>query len=167
LVACRLSLVALLMRRPVKKKIRIEPDARYSSMLVARLINQVLREGKKSIAERIVYHALKAAEDKIKKPALEVLETAIDNAGPQLELRSKRVGGANYQVPYEVRPERRVTLALRWIVGSARNQKGKDMEIKLAEEIINAVNNTGMAVKKKQDMHRMADANKAFAHFAW
>ena len=136
-------------------------------MLVARLINQVLREGKKSIAEKIVYHAMKRAEEKIKKPALEVLEQAIENAAPQLELRSKRVGGANYQVPYEVRPERRITLALRWIVSSARGQKGKDMEIKLAEEIINSINNTGMAVKKKQDMHRMAEANKAFAHFAW
>ena len=155
------------MRRPVKKKIRIEPDARYSSMLVSRLINQVLREGKKSIAERIVYNAMKIAEEKMKKPALEVLEQAIENAAPQLELRSKRVGGANYQVPYEVRPDRRVTLALRWIVGSARSQKGKDMEIKLADEIVNSINNTGMAVKKKQDMHRMAEANKAFAHFAW
>ena len=155
------------MRRPVKKKIRLEPDSRYSSMLVARLINQVLREGKKSIAERIVYNAMKIAEEKMKKPALEVLEQAIENAAPQLELRSKRVGGANYQVPYEVRPERRITLALRWIVGSARGQKGKDMEIKLADEIVNSINNTGMAVKKKQDMHRMAEANKAFAHFAW
>lgn len=155
------------MRRPVKKKIRLEPDTKYSSMLVARLINQVLREGKKSIAERIVYNAMKRAEEQIKKPALEVLEQAIENAAPQLELRSKRVGGANYQVPYEVRPDRRITLALRWIVDSARNQKGKDMEIKLAEEIVNSINNTGMAVKKKQDMHRMAEANKAFAHFAW
>ena len=136
-------------------------------MLVSRLINQVLREGKKSIAERIVYNAMKLAEEKMKKPALEILEQAIENAAPQLELRSKRVGGANYQVPYEVRPDRRVTLALRWIVGSARGQKGKDMEIKLADEIVNSINNTGMAVKKKQDMHRMAEANKAFAHFAW
>ncbi len=156
------------MRRPIKKKkIGIEPDAKYSSMLVARLINQVLREGKKSIAERIVYNAMKLAEEKMKKPALEILEQAIENAAPQLELRSKRVGGANYQVPYEVRPDRRITLALRWVVGLARGQKGKDMEIKLADEIVNAVNNTGMAVKKKQDMHRMAEANKAFAHFAW
>jgi len=155
------------MRRAVKKKMRLEPDTKYSSMLVARLITQVLREGKKSIAERIVYNAMKRAEEKMKKPALEILEQAIENAAPQLELRSKRVGGASYQVPYEVRPERRITLALRWIVSSARNQKGKDMEIKLAEEIINSINNTGMAVKKKQDMHRMAEANKAFAHFAW
>ena len=155
------------MRRPVKKKIRIEPDARYSSMLVSRLINQVLREGKKSIAERIVYNAMKRVEEKMKKPALEVVEQAIENAAPQLELRSKRVGGANYQVPYEVLPDRRITLALRWIVSSARGQKGKDMEIKLADEIVNSINNTGMAVKKKQDMHRMAEANKAFAHFAW
>src|SRR3989344_7592733 len=100
------------MRRPVKKKIRLEPDARYSSMLVARLINQVLREGKKSIAERIVYNAMKRVEEKMKKPALEGVEQGTENAAPQLELRSKRVGGANYQVPYEVRPDRRITLAL-------------------------------------------------------
>lgn len=155
------------MRRPVKKRITQEPDTQYSSMLVARLINQVMKKGKKTIARKIVYGAMKAAEAKLKKPALEIVETALENAGPQLELRSRRIGGANYQVPYEVRSERRVTLALRWIVGSAQSQKGKGMEEKLAEELINAVNNTGTAVKKKQDMHRMAEANKAFAHFAW
>jgi len=155
------------MRRPVKKKISLEPDAKYSSTLVVRLINQVMSQGKKSIARKIVYTALDLAELKIKKPALEVLNQAVENAGPQLELRSKRVGGANYQVPYEVRADRRVTLALRWIVGSAKKGKGKAMREKLAEEIINAANNTGIAVKKKEDMHRMADANKAFAHFAW
>ncbi len=119
------------------------------------------------MARRIVYNAMAKAAEKLKKPALEIVETAMENAGPQLELRSRRIGGANYQVPYEVRGERRVTLALRWIVGAAKGQKGKDMEEKLAEELINAVNNTGTAVKKKQDMHRMAEANKAFAHFAW
>lgn len=155
------------MRRPVKKKIIQEPDTQYSSMLVARLINQVMKAGKKNLARRIVYKAMAEAEAKLKKPALEIVETAIENAGPQLELRSRRIGGANYQVPYEVRSERRVTLALRWIVGSAQSQKGKDMEEKLAGELISAVNNTGAAVKKKQDMHRMAEANKAFAHFAW
>src|SRR3989338_1726177 len=155
------------MRRPVKKKIILESDTKYSSILVVRLINKVLIQGKKSLAREIVYKALDTAGTKLKKTGLEVLELAIENAGPQLELRSKRVGGANYQVPYEVRPDRRITLALRWIVSSARGQKGKDMEIKLADEIVNSINNTGMAVKKKQDMHRMAEANKAFAHFAW
>ncbi len=155
------------MRRPVKKKINLEPDSKYASTLVVRLINQVMSQGKKSVARKIVYTALDLAESKIKKPALEVLNQAVENAGPQLELRSKRVGGANYQVPYEVRADRRVTLALRWIVGSAQKLKGKSMREKLAEEIINAANNTGTAVKKKEDMHRMADANKAFAHFAW
>ena len=155
------------MRRPVKKKIRLEPDTKYSSTLIGRLINQVMSEGKKMVARKIVYTALAEAESKLKKSALEVIEQAVENAAPQLELRSKRVGGANYQVPYEVRADRRVTLALRWIVGSAQKSKGKPMDKKLAEEIINSFNNTGTAVKKKEDMHRMADANKAFAHFAW
>ncbi|MBI2057397.1 MAG: 30S ribosomal protein S7 [Candidatus Yanofskybacteria bacterium] len=155
------------MRRPVKKKIRLEPDTKYSSNLVGRLINQVMGDGKKLMARKIVYSALAEAESKLKKPALEVIERAVENAAPQLELRSKRVGGANYQVPYEVRADRRLTLALRWIVGSAQKGKGKPMNKKLAEEIINSFNNTGTAVKKKEDMHRMADANKAFAHFAW
>ncbi|MDO8494978.1 MAG: 30S ribosomal protein S7 [bacterium] len=155
------------MRRPIKKKNFQEPDTKYSSMLVARLINQVMQAGRKTVARRLVYGAMEVAAEKLKKPALEVVETALENAGPQLELRSRRIGGANYQVPYEVRGDRRVTLALRWIVGSAQNQKGKGMQEKLAEELINAVNNTGNAVKKKQDMHRMAEANKAFAHFAW
>ena len=126
-----------------------------------------MRDGKKSTARQIVYSAMLLAEEQLKKPALEVVETAMENAGPQLELRSRRIGGANYQVPYEVRAERKVTLALRWIVGAARSAKGKAMHKKLAEEIINAVNGTGNAVKKKNDMHRMAEANKAFAHFAW
>jgi len=155
------------LRRAVKKRIELEPDTKYSSVLVLRLINQVMKEGKKSLARRIVYTALEVAESKFKKPALEVLNLAIDNAGPQLELRSKRVGGANYQVPYEVRADRRVTLAIRWIVAAAKKGKGKPMKENLAEEIINAANKTGVAVKKKEEMHRMADANKAFAHFAW
>ena len=124
-------------------------------------------EGKKSLATRIVYEALEIAEKKTKKPALEVLETAISNASPSMELKSRRVGGANYQVPIEVRPERRTALAIRWIVEAARNAKAKAMEEKFAEEILNAFNNTGNAIKKKADMQRMADANKDFAHFAW
>ena len=123
--------------------------------------------GKRSTATRIIYGALLIAEEKIGKPALEVLDTAISNTGPNQELKSRRIGGANYQVPIEVKPERKTTLAIRWIVAAARSVKGKAMEQKLAEEIINAFNNTGGAVKKKLDTHRMAEANKAFAHFAW
>ncbi|KKU97493.1 MAG: 30S ribosomal protein S7 [Parcubacteria group bacterium GW2011_GWB1_48_6] len=155
------------MRRPVKTRKVVDVDSKYGSVLVNRLINQIMRDGKKSTARQIVYSAMLLAEEQLKKPALEVVETAMENAGPQLELRSRRIGGANYQVPYEVRAERKVTLALRWIVGAARSAKGKAMHKKLAEEIINAVNGTGNAVKKKNDMHRMAEANKAFAHFAW
>ena len=135
--------------------------------MVAKLINKIMREGKKSAAMKIVYGALEIAEKKIGKPALDVLSQAMDNAGPNMELKSRRIGGANYQVPIEVRPERKVALALRWIIDSSRSGKGKAMKDKLAEEIINAYNNTGGAVKKKLDTHRMADANKAFAHFAW
>ncbi len=155
------------MRRKITNRKILEPDLKYSSLLTARLISQVMRDGKRSIAERIVYGALAKAEGQIKKPALEVLDMAIENAGPKVELKSRRIGGANYQVPYEVTPERRVALALRWIILAARSGKGKPMETKLLEEIVNAVNNTGVAVKKKLDTHRMADANKAFAHFAW
>ncbi len=155
------------MRRPVKKRNVVEPDLKYGSPLVAKLINKVMDSGKKSIATRIIYGALLRAEEKIGKPAMEVLETAMMNAGPNQELKSRRIGGANYQVPIEVKPERKTTLAIRWIIEAARSGKGKAMEEKLAEEIINAFNNTGGAVKKKLDTHRMADANKAFAHFAW
>ena len=110
---------------------------------------------------------MQKAEAQIKKPVLEVLDLAIENAGPKVELKSRRIGGANYQVPYEVTPDRHTALALRWMIGAARSGKGKPMQTKLLEELVNAANNTGVAVKKKTDMHRMADANKAFAHFAW
>ena len=155
------------MRRPVKKRIFVEPDIIYSSVLVSKLINKVMSRGKKAIAMKIVYGALESAEKKIGKPALEIIDQALQNAGPMLELKSRRIGGANYQVPIEVKPERRITLAMRWIIGAARSQKGKAMKEKLAEELINAFNNTGGAVKKKNDTHRLAEANKAFAHFAW
>jgi len=155
------------MRRATKKRQPIEPDRKHNSTLVAGFINKVMQNGKKSIAERIVYGALDKVEKKTGKSAMEALTTIIDNAGPQLELKSRRIGGANYQVPYEVKGERKTTLALRWIIDAARHGKGKPMEDKLCEEMVNAFNNTGVAVKKKQDTHRMADANKAFAHFAW
>jgi small subunit ribosomal protein S7 len=155
------------MRKPLKKKNIVEPDFRYSSPLVAAFINKVMERGKKSVAEKIVYRALGRVEKDLSKPALEVLDAALNNAGPQLELKSRRIGGANYQIPYEVKGERRIALAMRWIIEAARSRKGKPMEIKLAEEIVNAFNNTGTAIKKKMDTHKMAEANKAFAHFAW
>jgi len=135
--------------------------------LVAKLINYIMESGKKAIAMRVTYDALTIAEEKTGKPALEVFQKAMDNVTPNMELRSRRIGGANYQVPIEVRPERKTALALRWIINAAQSKKGKPMREKLAEELINAANNTGDAVKKKMDVHRMAEANKAFAHFAW
>jgi small subunit ribosomal protein S7 len=155
------------MRRPIKKKNLRQPDIRHSNVLVTEFINKVMYSGKKLTASRIIYDALDVAEKKTGKPGLEVFEKALQNAGPNMELKSKRIGGANYQVPIEVKPERRTSLALRWIIEAARSQKGKPMSEKLAEELINAFNNTGGAVKKKNDTHRMAEANKAFAHFAW
>jgi len=157
----------LKMRRPIKKRAVIDPDVKYSDVLVAKFINKIMEAGKKSIARKIVYSALELAEKQTKKPALEVFKKAMDNVSPAVELRSKRVGGANYQVPVEVRTERRTALAIRWIVDSARSQKGKPMAEKLAGEFANAFNNTGGAIKKKQDVQRMAEANKAFAHFSW
>lgn len=131
------------------------------------MINYLMEDGKKAVAMRVVYDALAIAEQKTGKPALEVFQKAMDNVSPNQELRSRRIGGANYQIPIEVRPERKVVLALRWILNSAQSKKGKPMREKLAEELINAANNTGNAVKKKIDTQRMAEANRAFAHFAW
>ena len=155
------------MRRPVKKKSHLEPDIKYSNLLVAKLINYIMQSGKKAIAVRVTYGAFDIIEKKTGKPALEVFDKAMENVTPQMELRSRRIGGANYQVPIEVRPERKTALALRWIIESSRSQKGKPMAERLADELINASNNAGNAVKKKNDVHRMAEANKAFAHFAW
>ncbi|OGN02128.1 MAG: 30S ribosomal protein S7 [Candidatus Yanofskybacteria bacterium RIFCSPHIGHO2_01_FULL_43_42] len=155
------------MRRLIKKRAVIDPDVRYSNVLVAKFINKIMEAGKKSVARKIVYSALELAEKQTKKPAIEVFEKAMENVSPTVELRSRRMGGANYQVPVEVRPERRTALAIRWIVESARAQKGKPMAARLAEEFVNAFNNAGGAIKKKQDVHRMAEANKAFAHFSW
>ncbi|MEK7195486.1 MAG: 30S ribosomal protein S7 [Patescibacteria group bacterium] len=142
------------------------PDSVYERVDVSRLINYVMRDGKKSTAEKLVYSAFEKIKEVTKKEPIKVFEEAIENAAPILEVVSKRVGGANYQVPFEVRPERRFILALRWIIGAARRRKGKSMADKLAEEIILASKNEGAAIKKKQDTHRMAEANRAFAHFA-
>ena len=146
---------------------QIESDAVHGSVLVAQLINRLMLDGKKSIAERTVYDALAIASEKTGKPQLEVLEQAVKSVTPVLEVRSRRVGGANYQVPVEV-PQRRVrTLALRWIVQNARDRREKGMAAKLAGELADALNQQGGAYKKKDDIYRMAQANKAFAHYRW
>ncbi len=144
------------------------PDGIYNSEKIGKFINYVMVEGKKNAAREIVYKAFNLIKEKQKvEDPLEVFEAALRNTGPLTEVRSRRIGGANYQVPREVRPERRFMLSLRWILEAARNKKGAAMHKKLADELIAAANNEGTAVKKKEDTHRMAEANKAFAHFAW
>ncbi|MFN4181858.1 MAG: 30S ribosomal protein S7 [bacterium] len=154
-------------RRGKAEKRIIPPDGKYSSVLVQRLINKVMKDGKKSVAEWIVYGALERVGEKTKKNPLEVLEQAIHNVTPLLQVRSRRVGGANYQVPVEVPPEKGLSLALRWLVEASRARKGRSMIEKLSAEILDAQKNEGGAVKKKQDVHRMAEANRAFAHYRW
>ncbi len=149
-----------------KTKRQILPDSIYNSVAVAKFINQVMRRGKKSVARKIVYTALDIVKEKTKKDPLEVFNSALNNVGPLLEVKAKRVGGATYQVPREVSSERRLTLSMRWIIQVAKSKKGKPMREKLSEELIGAAENQGAAVKKKEDTHRMAEANRAFAHFA-
>ena len=144
----------------------INPDIRYQNVLVAKFINKVMREGKKRLAEQLVYSALEQAEAKLNQPAIEIFDTAIKNVSPMLQVRSRRVGGATYQVPMEVKGDRKIHLAMTWILSAARARSGASFDKLLAEELINAYNNTGEAIKKKDDTHRMAEANKAFAHFA-
>ena len=145
-----------------------KPDGVYNSEKIGKFINYVMQEGKKNAARDIVYKAFDLIKEKQKiEDPLEVFEAALRNTGPLTEVRSRRIGGANYQVPREVRPERRFLLSLRWILEAARNKKGAAMYKKLADELIAASNNEGTAVKKKEDTHRMAESNKAFAHFAW
>ena len=154
-------------RRRAEKRPRV-PDARYNSVLVTRLVNTILKCGKKSVAERIVYGAIDKIGEKVKeKTPLEVLEQAIENVKPKLETKSRRVGGANYQVPLDVSSERQTSLALRWIVKYASSRKGTAMMQALSAEILDAFNNTGAAVKKREDTHKMAQANRAFAHYRW
>jgi small subunit ribosomal protein S7 len=143
-----------------------QPDVVHGRVDLGRFINYVMKDGKKSTAETLVYNAFDKVKEVTKEDPMVVFERALENVMPLLEVASKRVGGANYQVPREVRPERRFVLALRWIIGAARAKKGKGMADKLAEEIIAASKNEGSAIKKKLDMHRMAEANRAFAHFA-
>jgi len=156
------------MRRKITNRNIPIPDVVYNSVKIEKLINYVMKEGKKNTARKIVYGALAIVKEKKKDlEPLEVFDLAIKNTGPLMEVISKRVGGANYQVPREVRPERRFSLAMRWIIGAANAKKGKPMYEKLAEELLAAANNEGEAVKKRELMHKMAEANKAFAHFAW
>ena len=143
------------------------PDPIYNSKLVTRLINKIMIDGKRGTAQTILYNAFKKIEAKTGKPAMEVFEVAIGNIMPALELKVRRVGAANYQVPIEVSAERRVTLGLRWLVNYARLRNEKSMEDKLAAEIIDAANGTGASVKKRDDTHKMAEANRAFAHYKW
>lgn len=153
------------MRRAYKKH-KIDPDRIYNDIVISQFINKVMERGKKTIAQKIVYGAFDIIKEKTKKEPLEVFRLAIENASPLLEVKSKRIGGATYQVPIEVRGERRLALAIRWILLGARSKKGKPMAERLSQELIDASNNEGLALKKKNDTHRMAEANKAFAHFA-
>lgn len=156
------------MRRKVKNRNIAEADSVFNSEKVGKFINYVMENGKKNTARKIVYGAMDVIKEKLKvEDALEVFESALKNAGPLMEVRSRRVGGANYQVPREVRPERRAFLSMKWIIDAARSKKGQPMHIKLADEIISASKNEGEAVKKRENTHKMAEANKAFAHFAW
>lgn len=143
------------------------PDPVYHDVRVSKLINQVMQDGKKTVAQEIVYHAFEQAEAKLETPAIEIFEKDLENCMPMLEVKARRVGGSNYQVPVEVRPERRQTLALRWIVQAARNRGERTMVERLAGEMVDAYNETGSAFKKKEEMHRMAEANRAFAHYRW
>jgi small subunit ribosomal protein S7 len=151
--------------RPPKRE--ISPDIKYNSVLVSQFINKLMARGKKSTAQGIFYDALDIAEARAKRPGLEVFEQAVKNVTPILEVKPRRVGGATYQVPVEVRPDRRLSLAIRWLVQSTRRRSGKSMAEKLANELLDAANNTGATVKRREDTHKMAEANRAFAHYRW
>jgi small subunit ribosomal protein S7 len=156
------------MRRKIKNRNIVEPDIMYNSQKLAKFINNIMLHGKKETARKSVYKAFDIIKEKTGNPnPLEIFDTAIKNAGPLVEVRSRRIGGANYQVPREVRPERRTALAMRWIILAARGKKGAPIHEKLAEELILASKNEGAAIKKREDTHKMAESNKAFAHFAW
>ncbi len=151
-------------RREVPKRKPL-PDPQYNNVLVARFINNLLKKGKKSTAESIMYNSFTIMEERMKEAPLAVFERALDNVKPVLEVKSRRVGGATYQVPTEVKPDRRIALAIRWIIGNAKSRSGKSMEEKLAAEFMDAASNRGSSVKKREDTHKMAEANKAFAHY--
>ena len=154
-------------RRREAGKRKILPDPKFDDLLVARFINNLLKQGKKSVAEGIFYGALDAVGEKTNEDPIKVFKKAVDNVSPHLEVKSRRVGGATYQVPIEVRDGRRIALSIRWIIQNARARSGRSMSEKLTGELIDAYNNAGGSIKKKEDVHRMAEANKAFAHYRW
>jgi small subunit ribosomal protein S7 len=154
-------------RKGPAPKRQILPDGKFNSKILARFINKVMLQGKKSVAERVTYGALDIVADKTGRDAYEVFQQALSNAMPLVEVRPRRVGGATYQVPMEVRPDRRQAMAMRWLINYARARAGKSMEEKLANELMDAANNTGPTIKKREDTHKMAEANKAFAHYRW
>ena len=154
-------------RRGNVPKREILPDPIYGSVLVTKLVNSIMLDGKKGVAQKVVYGAFQIVEEKTGKSGLEAFQTAMENIMPAVEVKTRRVGGANYQVPIEVRPERRQTLGLRWLTNYSRARSEKTMKERLAGEIMDACNNTGSAVKKREDTHKMAEANKAFSHFRW
>jgi small subunit ribosomal protein S7 len=154
-------------RRYHPPKREIKPDIKYNNEMVAKFINKLMKAGKKSLAARILYDSFDIIEERMKKSPLEVFEQAIDNAAPVLEVKPRRVGGATYQIPMEVPADRRISLAVRWLLQSAHNRPGKSMAEKLANELMDAAQGTGATIKKKDDTHRMAEANKAFAHYRW
>lgn len=154
-------------RRKVVKRREVKPDPRYNDVLVAKFINCLMQRGKKSVAERIFYQTMDIIANKTHEDPIKIFKRAIENVKPQLEVKSRRVGGATYQVPVEVRPERQTSLAVRWIIAAARARSEKGMVQKLTAELIDAFNGRGNAIKKRDDTHRMAEANKAFAHYRW
>lgn len=151
--------------RPLKRMIL--PDARFHSEVVQLFINRMMHDGKKSVATRVMYNCLDMVGDRAKREPIEVFDQALKNVAPQIEVKPRRVGGATYQVPVEVEPDRRMSLAMRWILAAARTRAGKSMAEKLAGELLDAANNTGSAIKKKEETHKMAEANRAFAHYRW
>ncbi|MBU1078339.1 MAG: 30S ribosomal protein S7 [Spirochaetes bacterium] len=154
-------------RKKRASKREIKADLKYNSLLVTRFINKIMYDGKRSVAEKIVYNVLDLLQEKTNKSPLEIFEAALNNIKPEIEVKSRRIGGATYQIPIEVPRHRQISLALNWIIGFARSRKAKPMHEKLAAEVLDAYNNTGSAIKKKEDTHKMADANRAFAHFRW
>jgi len=153
-------------RREVPKR-EVLPDPKFGSTQITKFVNMIMKSGKKSVAEAIMYNALERIDDKIDGEPMDVLDKALENVSPMVEVKSRRVGGANYQVPVEVRVNRRTTLAMRWLIDASRKRGEKSMQLKLAGELMDAAENRGNAVKKREDTHRMAEANKAFAHFRW
>ncbi|MBZ4021106.1 30S ribosomal protein S7 [Rhodobacter sp. TJ_12] len=154
-------------RRHAAEKREVLPDAKYGDRVLTKFMNNLMIDGKKSVAERIVYNALDRVESRAKREPVEVFHEALDNVKPAVEVRSRRVGGATYQVPVEVRPTRREALAIRWLITAAKNRNENTMEERLAGELLDAMNSRGSAVKKREDTHKMADANKAFSHYRW